>query len=204
MLGRHVGGLEGRGDQPVDRGDHDEPPGAGFAQRRPRVLGEQERARQQQRDDRLPALDRELVHRRDVLDAGVGHDEVESPEALERRGDRVGVLLGRGQVGLERHPRPVADRGAGRRRARRYPSVAQPVRDSAPDPTRGAGDERGARAHSPGRPWRAGLARGRPRTPRRPRAARRAGGRSAASRRRSRRAPRSGSSSPGGETPACS
>ena len=78
----------------MHRGDGDEPAGARVAQRRPGVAGEDERAGQEQRDDRVPALERELLDRRDVLDAGVGYDQVEAAEPLERGGDGTRVGLG--------------------------------------------------------------------------------------------------------------
>ena len=45
----------------------------------------------------------ELGDRRDVLEAGVGHDRVEAAEVLDRRLDRAAVALARGQVGGVRH-----------------------------------------------------------------------------------------------------
>jgi hypothetical protein len=84
VLGRHVRRLVRRGDERVHGGDHDHA-AAGFAQRRPRVLGQQERAGQQQRDDRVPTLERELVHRRDMLDARVGHHEIKAAEPFQGR-----------------------------------------------------------------------------------------------------------------------
>ena len=187
----------------MDRGDHDEPPGARLLQRRPGVLGEQERAGQQQRDDRLPALDRELLDRRHVLDAGVGDHHVEAAEALERGGDRVGVRLGR-RSGRPRTGLPGPSGSGSRSTASTsMPSSLEPRGDGAADPARGAGHERRpAVAHlpaaspSPSRRRRGAVdavgaaAARRRRTPRRPRAARCAGARSAAGRRRSRRAPR--------------
>jgi hypothetical protein len=65
------------------RNDHDAPV-AGLTQRRPRVLREQERAREQHGEEAFPHLLGKLLDRRDVLETGVRHDRVEPPEALER------------------------------------------------------------------------------------------------------------------------
>src|SRR6185295_4619165 len=51
-------------------GDRDEAPVAAVGQRRPGVLGQQERTGEQQRDERVPAVLGELGDRRGVLDAG--------------------------------------------------------------------------------------------------------------------------------------
>jgi hypothetical protein len=65
--------------------DGEEAAVAGLAERLPRVAGEQERARQQDREQRLPALLGELRDRGDVLKAGACDDRVDAAEALERR-----------------------------------------------------------------------------------------------------------------------
>jgi hypothetical protein len=108
------------------------------------VAGEQERAGEHQREDRLPALHGELLDGSDVLDPGAGDDHVEPAEALERRrhGGRVG--LGVGQIGFKRGPRTV---GIG-------PEVHGQHVDAVPgqapghraaDPAAGAGDQGGPR-----------------------------------------------------------
>ena len=81
VLGGDVGGLVRRGDERVDGGDGDEAPLARLPRARPGVLGQQERARQQQREDRVPAVLGELRDGRDVLDAGVGDDDSRRPNA---------------------------------------------------------------------------------------------------------------------------
>ncbi len=95
VLGRDVGALEGRGDQPVDRGHVDHPPPAALLHARQRGARGVEGRRQVDREDRVPLLDRQFVHGSDVLDAGVVHEDVD---------------------GAERSPRPCA-RGRRSRRA---------------------------------------------------------------------------------------
>ncbi len=87
VLRGHVAGLERRGDEAVHRSDREEAAVAALRERLPAVLGEQERARQQQREQRVPAVLGELRDRSDVLEARVRDDRVEPPEALERRID---------------------------------------------------------------------------------------------------------------------
>ena len=139
VLRRDVAGLERRRGQRV-RGRHrDEAPVAVLAQRRPRVLREQERARQQQREEPVPLLLGELLDRRDVLEAGVRDDRVEPAEALERRVDDDAVPLARRQVGVVdvdavHRPavrlEPLDDARCRFRRPR--PSRARPSRERAP------------------------------------------------------------------------
>jgi len=143
VLGRHVRRLVGRGRERVGGGDGQEAPVAAVAQRGPGVLGQQERAGEQDRDELVPAVLVELGHRRDVLQPGVGDDGVEAAEALE--GGRYGaaVALARGQVGGVRQARAVGIRleVAGQHL---QPVVLQALGDRAADAARGAGDEHGA------------------------------------------------------------
>jgi hypothetical protein len=104
---------------------------AGLAQRIPGVLREQERARQQERDERVPALLRELGHGGDVLEAGVGDDRVEASEPRERGIDDRAVSLARRQVA-------VGDVDAVHQPGVRF----EPGDDGRADPAGGAGDER--------------------------------------------------------------
>ena len=106
-----------------------------------RVLGEQEGAGQHQREDRLPALERELLDRRDVLDARARHHQVQAAEALKRRCDRRPVGLGPAEIGFEGHAGAVWIGGQvdGQHLE---PVRHQPLRRGAPDPARGAGDQR--------------------------------------------------------------
>ena len=135
-----VAGLERRGDEPVDGCDDDDPPFPTRAKVRPRVPGEEERARQQHRKERIPPVLVELLERRDVLEVRVGDDRVDAAEALDDRVDR----------------RPVSSRVASRRRTARparrdraevdgehVPPVGdEPLRDRTPDAARGTRDER--------------------------------------------------------------
>ena len=74
---------------------------AGGDERVPGGLREQERASEQQRDERVEAVLREVADGRDVLEAGVRDHGVEpAVEALERRVDDGAVALARRQVGV--------------------------------------------------------------------------------------------------------
>ena len=130
--------------------DDDDPALAARPQVRPRVAGEEERARQQHRDERVPAVLVELLDRRDVLEAGVRHHGVDPTEPLDRRGDRGPVPGSRRQVGGERLTRPV---GIGLEIDREHaPAVGdEPLGDRATDSARGTGDERPACGHGPPR-----------------------------------------------------
>ncbi len=82
------------------RRNRHETPVAVLAQRRPRVLGEQERARQEQGEEPVPLILRKLVDGRDVLKAGVRDDRVEAAESLESRVDDAPVSLTSCQVAV--------------------------------------------------------------------------------------------------------
>ena len=118
VLGRDVGGLVGRRDERVRGRDRDEAARSLTRERVPRVLGQQERAGQQDRDDLIPPVLRELAHRRDVLDAGVGDDDVEPAEALQRQSPRL-ARCPRGSSGRRRRGRTRARRSRRRAGARR-------------------------------------------------------------------------------------
>src|SRR5919197_3635868 len=64
VLRRDVAGLERRGNEAVHRGDGQEAAVPGGGERVPRVLREQERARDEQRQQPLPLFLRELAQRR--------------------------------------------------------------------------------------------------------------------------------------------
>jgi hypothetical protein len=76
-------------------------------ERLPPVARQQERAGEQQREQRVPAVLVELGDRRDVLEAGVGDDRVEAAECRDRPLDRGAVAVPRLQVGGERLARAV-------------------------------------------------------------------------------------------------
>ncbi len=117
VLGRHVGRLEGRGDQPVRRGDVDDAPPATLLHGGQRGAGGVEGGGEVDGDDRVPLLRRELLDRRDVLDAGIVDQDVDAAEL------GAGALDQRRHLGGLRHVgRVVAHRDAMRRgepRARR-------------------------------------------------------------------------------------
>ena len=126
----------------MHRGDDDDAPVAAALQRRPGVLGEQERAREQDGQQRVPAILGELGDRGDVLEAGVGDDGVESPEALERRIDGAAVAVAGGEVRRER----LAGRVAGGLEvdAQHAEAVAdEALGDGAPDAACRAGHDDG-------------------------------------------------------------
>jgi hypothetical protein len=85
----------------VHRGDDDDAAVARGAQRGPRVPREEEGAREQERNQGVPAVLVELLDGRDVLEPGVGDQGVETSEALEGGLDRRPVALARRQVGGE-------------------------------------------------------------------------------------------------------
>src|ERR1700730_2396784 len=70
---------------------------------RPSMAGEQERARQQQCDHRIPAVLGELLDRRDVLETRVADHGVQPTESLDRSRDRTPVALTRLKVCAEAH-----------------------------------------------------------------------------------------------------
>ena len=129
VLGRHVADLERRRDERMHGRDREEAPVAARGQRLPAVAGEQERARQQQREQRVPAVRVELGDRSDMLEARVGDDRVEPAERRQRVLDGLPGARARGQVrreglarafrvGLEvdgEHPRAGLDERSGDR-----------------------------------------------------------------------------------------
>ena len=133
-----VAGLERRRDEAVHRRDDDDPPVAGCAERRPGVPREEERAREQEREQRVPAVFVELLDRRDVLEAGVRHDRVEPAEALERRVDRRAVAVAVVRSAANGVARPVGIRlevdreHAASRRRRDARAIARPIPPAAP------------------------------------------------------------------------
>ena len=121
--------------------EDDDPAVPGGAERGPGVAREEERAREQERDQGVPAVLVELLHRRDVLEAGVRDEGIEPAEALERGLDRRAVPLARGQVGGERVARPVGV--GGDVDGEHVPPVGdETLRYGAPDPAGRTGDER--------------------------------------------------------------
>jgi hypothetical protein len=131
VLGGHVARLVRRGDEAVHRGDDEEAPVARGCERVPRVLREQERARQQQCLQPVPFLLGEVPHGRHVLEARIRHDRVEASfEARERGIDDRAVALARRQVTV------VDVHGV------HAPAVGgESVRDRRADASGGAGDQ---------------------------------------------------------------
>ena len=100
VLRGDVAGLERRRGQAVSRRDHAEAAVAGSRERVPGVLREQERRGEEQREQRVPALFREVAHRRNVLEARVRDHRVQPAEALERAVHDRAVAVARRQVGV--------------------------------------------------------------------------------------------------------
>ena len=99
VLGRDIGRLERRRDEPVCRSDVDDAAELVLAHRRQRRARGMERRRKIDGQDRVPLLDRKLLERRDVLDAGVVHQNIEAAEVIQRHGDHVGDRRGLRHVG---------------------------------------------------------------------------------------------------------
>ncbi len=117
---------------------------------RPGVAGEQERAREEHRQERVPAVLVELLERGDVLEARVRDHRVEPPNCSTAAATRRPVALARRQVGGERLARAVRIRRAIDRQ--HLPPVSdEPLRDRTADAARGTGDERAASGHGPPR-----------------------------------------------------
>ena len=114
VLGRHVRRLVRRGAQPVHRGDVDDPAPALRVHVRQAAADQPERRLQHQPQDQRERLRRELVQRRDVLQAGVVDHDV---------GGRV-EPVDRGQVGQVDGPGGAADL------ARRPGRAASPSRST--------------------------------------------------------------------------
>jgi hypothetical protein len=106
-------------------------------------------------DDRVPLVDRELVDRRDMLDAGVVDQHVDRAEAVDRLahhlGDRlglqhVGAVVGHRDLVLRRQPRAQRLDLAGIAEAVQYDVRAfgsEARRDSEADAGRRSGHQRG-------------------------------------------------------------
>ena len=116
----------------------------------PGIAREQERARQENRDERVPAILVELLDGGDVLEPRIRDDCIDPTEALDRRVDGGPVSLPRRQIRGE----PVT--GPGRIGlevdGEHVPAVRhEPLGDRATDPARRAGDERPFARHGPPR-----------------------------------------------------
>ena len=136
VLRGDVARLERRRDEAVDGRDGEEPAVARGGERVPRVLREQERARQRARPAACPSWSSgNVAHGRDVLEARVRDDRVEPC----RRSARAPRRRPRGCPRASRGRRP-----RGRRRARSQPSARRRSAIAAPMPRAGARDE-GAR-----------------------------------------------------------
>ena len=93
-----VARLERRGDETVHGCDDDDPAFPAGPQVWPGIAREQERARQENRDERVPAVLVELLDGGDVLEPRIRDDRVDPAEALDRRVDGSPVALPRRQI----------------------------------------------------------------------------------------------------------
>ena len=84
----------------MDGPDGKEAAVAARGQSAPRVLREQERAREQDAEEVIPPLFGKLGDRRDVLEARARHDRVETAEPRECRLDDGSVRVARRQVAV--------------------------------------------------------------------------------------------------------
>ena len=153
VLRGDVRGLVWRCDEAVHRRDvHDAAP-AFRVHVRQRGAREVEGAEEHHADESLPGLDRELLDRRDVLQARVVHQDVDAAEFTDRaRHERVAVRLLRRVRALEGTGREVggdslALLGVQVREENAGALRGEIRRDRAADPARGAGDDRGSGAH---------------------------------------------------------
>ncbi len=137
----------------MNRGHDDYAPLAARPQVGPGVTGKEERARQQDGQERVPAILVELLEARDVLEAGIRDERVDPAEKLDRRLDGCPVSLARREVGCERLARTIriglAVDGED------PPAIRdEALGDRPADPARGTGDERALRRHGPPRTYR--------------------------------------------------
>jgi hypothetical protein len=127
----------------VHRGDREKAAVARLTECLPGVPGQQERACQQHGEQAVPALLGELLDRRDVLEARVRDDRVESTELLERGADGCRVPFARRQIGFEGLARAVGI-GTPVHCEDFVPVAFEPPRDRAPDPTGSTCDQHSA------------------------------------------------------------
>ena len=142
VLGRDVGRLEGAGAQAVDARDVDDAAPAAVVHVGQALPDQPERRDEHEVEDEVEAVERELLDRAHVLDAGVVDEDVDL-------GRQVGEGVEVGEVGRDRRDARARRRGRrgpprpGRRRAPWRPRPRGPG-DARPDAARGAGDEGGA------------------------------------------------------------
>ena len=106
VLGRHVGGLVRRGDQRVRRGDIDDAPPAVLFHVGDREPAGVKGARQIDRQDRIPFVDRKFLDRRDVLNAGIVDEDIDAAEFFARLLDHRLDLVRVGDIGVRNTARP--------------------------------------------------------------------------------------------------
>ena len=99
VLGRDIGRLERRGDQPVGRGDIDDPSPSPFLHSRQRRADHMEGAGEIDGDDGVPLVDGEFVHRRHMLNARIVDDDVGGAERRPGGLHQAGDFIRSGHVG---------------------------------------------------------------------------------------------------------
>ncbi len=125
VLGADIGGLVAAGDEAVRRGDIDDPPPAPRDHQRQRRFRGVKRRREVDRDDRVPALFREVDDRRDMLDPGIVDEDVDGAELAHRLGDETTDLHRLGHVGRRGRSRAPHAARRGRRASLRSPRDRQ-------------------------------------------------------------------------------
>ena len=98
VLRGHVGRLLGAGDKAVGAGDVDDPAPVALQHLRQGRLGGVEGSREIDGDDGVPAVGREILHRRGVLYAGVVDEDVHPAEVPGGLIDHAGDLIRLGHV----------------------------------------------------------------------------------------------------------
>ena len=99
VLRGDIGRLERRCDQPVCGRDIDNSPKLVLAHRRQRRPHRMKRRRQVDRQDRVPFLDRKMLERSDMLDAGIVDQDIEPPVTGDGSRDHLGDRITAGHVG---------------------------------------------------------------------------------------------------------
>ena len=129
MLGGHIGGFERRCDEPVRRCDIDDATPLVVEHRRQNETSGMKGGRQIDRHDGVPLFGRKLLQRRNVLDAGIVHKNVEPAVGLQYGFDHLadGGWLRHVGGGISRADFELRDDF--RLRARDLVGLAEPVED---------------------------------------------------------------------------
>ena len=99
MLSGHVGALVGRRHEAVGGSDVDDSPTAALLHAGQHRARRVEHRGEVDRDHPIPLLGREILDRRDMLDARIGEDDIGCAEFGGAPGDHRGDLIGPAHVG---------------------------------------------------------------------------------------------------------